>query len=493
MKKKMLALVLALLMASATLAGCAKAGSRERIDRKTNDKAYDSEEDRAIKDYVVELSEDVSYEGQTFTYLGGQGDNFPAKEEETADIRSNALFYRQRDIEDLYGVTWENVNLDGSDEVKDAVINEVMAGGDTYDLVHGFVRSVGRPTLNAGVLMEMQDLDHIDLDREWWCQSLRDSYALDGKLFFLIGPVNIFNYLDAHVVLFNKNVLGFYGIDEDELYDSAREGTWTVDKLFGIASAVPENTSGSGVYRYVEPEGRPFLYSAGYSITLFDENGTPYVPDKLPREFSDLGDKLVPVFTDPGQTVFADPKKNETIETKYGMSIEDIFDNDQGLFLFPTSGAVEYMRQYDVEFGILPMPKLTETQSRYYSPTSSWSVGAVYVPKTVRDAEFAGRITESMGALSQIYVKEAYYEKLLKGQGIFDMESADMLDIVFSTKVYDMADLYCDGDLNNLGPFIQAIDRALTYDNSNFSSDYFANARIANINISVLLRTLGKD
>ena len=70
------------------------------------------------------------------------------------------------------------------------------------------------------------------------------------------------------------------------------------------------------------------------------------------------------------------------------------------------------------------------------------------------------------------------------------MESADMLDIIFTSKVFDMADLYCEGDLGSLGPFIKAIEENMKHDNSNFSSDYFANARLANLNIKILINSL---
>ena len=494
MKIKLPALLFAALMAVSVLVGCGRGGSNKPGgDKPSNENNHETEEDRAIKDYVIELSEGASYEGQTFTYLGGRDENYPIKEEETGDIRSDALFKRQRDLEEIYGIDWENVLVDGSDEAADQTINEVMAGGDSFDLVNGYVRSVGRPTLNARVLMEMQDLDHIDLEREWWNQAMWDSYAIDGKLYFLLGPINVCHYSDTHIVIFNKSVTEMYGINDSDLYDSVKDGTWTIDKMFEFASAIPENPQGTGTYRYIEPGGRSFLYAAGYTITKFDENGLPYVEEKLPREFSDLSDKIVPVFTDAAQSVFENPKKQETIEDKYGASVDELFDDDRGLFMFPNTGAVEYMRQYDVRFGILPMPKLTESQQNYYCLSESYgggSTGAVYVPKTVRDPEMVGRITESMAALSQIYIKDAYYNKLLKGQGIFDMESADMLDIIFTSKVFDMADLYCEGDLNSLGPFIKAIEENMKHDNSNFSSDYFANARLANLNIKILINSL---
>lgn len=493
MKNRLLPLLFALFFTASALVGCSKADHHHTIPGMQNENSPVTEEERAVKDYVLELSEGASYEGKTFAYMGGRDENFPTKEEETGDIRSDALFKRQRDIEDIYGIEWENILVDGSDEAADQMINEVMAGGDSYDLVNGYVRSVGRPTLNARVLMDVQELDHLDLDREWWNQAMWDSYALDGKLFFLLGPINVCHYSDSHIVIFNKSVTEMYGIEDSDLYDSVKDGSWTIDKMFEVASAIPENSSGTGTYRYINPCGRAFLYAAGYSITKYDEDGSPYVEEKLPREFSDLSDKMVPVFTDASQTAFANERKHENMETKFGENEDELFDDDRGLFMFPNTGAVEYMRQYDVPFGILPMPKLSQSQKNYCCLSESFgggSTGAVYVPKTVRDPEMVGRITESMAALSQIYVKDAYYNKLLKGQGIFDMESADMLDIIFESKVFDMADLYCEGDLNSLGPFIKAIDDNMKYDNTNFSSDYYANARIANLNIKLLLKSL---
>ena len=99
-------------------------------------------------------------------------------------------------------------------------------------------------------------------------------------------------------------------------------------------------------------------------------------------------------------------------------------------------------------------------------------------------------VAESMAALSQIYVKDAYYTKLLKSQAIFDLESRDMLDIIYSTKIYDMVDLYAGGDLNNWGEIINVIDKAIKYDSSTFASSYRSSARAVSYNIKALLKTL---
>ncbi|MBR4661484.1 MAG: mechanosensitive ion channel, partial [Clostridia bacterium] len=101
-------------------------------------------------------------------------------------------------------------------------------------------------------------------------------------------------------------------------------------------------------------------------------------------------------------------------------------------------------------------------------------------------------ITEALGALSQIYVKEAFYEKLLKGQSVFDLESREMIDIILRTKVYDLIPLYSGADYNQMGSFLQNLDDAFKIDNSNLTSGYKSNARLCNFNAKQLVRAVNK-
>ncbi|MBQ2468181.1 MAG: hypothetical protein II503_00725 [Clostridia bacterium] len=284
-----------------------------------------------------------------------------------------------------------------------------------------------------------------------------------------------------------------FSVDESALYDAALNGKWTVDMLEEVASAVPQVTNvASGTFRYVHPVGVPFLFAAGQTITKFDEDGAPYVEEALPLEFSDIADRLVSFQGDETQT--AGLKSGEDSSKKYGVErLEDLFLNDHALFYFADTGDVMYLRQQSAEFGILPMPKLNAGQSSYYSYSNPWVGQAVYIPKTVKDIEFVDLMTEAMGALSQKYVKEAYYDRMLRTQAIFDFESQETLEIVFQSKIYDMCVLYSDGNDSTWGQFLDSIEKALTFDNSTFTSDYKANARVAKMNIKFLVQTIDGD
>ena len=394
---------------------------------------------------------------------------------------------------EIFGIDWDPVPLDGGPATKDQVINEVTAGGSDYDLACGGMLTCGQALLNAGVIRSVQDLEHVDFAREWWVQSMKDTFSVKGNLYFLFGPIVPYTYLDTHVVLFNKKVAQMFSVDESDLYGAALNGSWTVDKLEAVASVVPQVTDPtSGTFRYVHPVGVPFLFATGQTITKFDEDGAPYVEEALPLEFSDIADRLVSFQGDETQT--AGLKSGEDSSKKYGVErLEDLFMGDRSLFYFADTGDVMYLRQQSVEFGILPMPKLNAGQSNYYSYSNPWVGQAVYIPKTVKDLEFVDLMTEAMGALSQKYVKEAYYDRMLRTQAIFDFESQETLEIVFQSKIYDMCVLYSDGNDSTWGPFLDAIEKALTFDNSTFTSDYKANARVAKINIKFLIQTIEGD
>ncbi len=493
MLKKTIAVLLALLFAVSILASCGKNGGGKTEPTETaagTGSETKSEEAEMIDTYVKGLAGDYDVSGKTFTYIGPSNGNFPTEDKETGDILSDAVYYRQRDLVEIFGIDWDPVQTTGGEETKDSVIEEVLAGGSEYDLVCGGMLTCGQALLNAGVLQTVNDLDHVDLGKEWWVSTMEKTFSVDGKLFFLFGPIVPYTYYDTQVTLFNKSLTKMFGISDDDLYGSVKAGEWTFDELERFAKEIPEVTSPTtGVFRYVHPTGVSFLFAAGMTITKFDEDGLPYVDDVLPLELSDLSDRLVGTFGDDSQCAYL--ASGEEAMKKFGVEkLEQLFNSNRALFFFADTGDVSYMRNNSVEFGILPMPKASTAQKEYRSYSNPWVGTAVYLPKNVKDKEMSDLLTEAMAALSQKYVKTAYYDKMLRSQAIFDLDSQDMLEIIFSTKIYDMSVLYSNGSVNTWGPFLDCIDKSLSIDNSTFASEYKANARVANMNIKTLIKTV---
>jgi len=102
----------------------------------------------------------------------------------------------------------------------------------------------------------------------------------------------------------------------------------------------------------------------------------------------------------------------------------------------------------EADFGILPYPKLTEDQPRYYSTLAPYNGQFICVPMVLEDAERTGIIVESLAYYGQNIVRPAFYDKTLYGQNFRDDESGEMLDVILSNYIYDFGWYYQIGGYN---------------------------------------------
>ena len=443
-----------------------------------------------INEYVDGLASSNNFEGKTFVWIGG-GSQIPYADEETGNILSDALYYRQRDIEEKFSISFESympeyLENSSNHPVVDAVASDVMAGIGAYDAGYGTSVSVCLPLLNYKAVADINTLSGIDFDREWWTSSLTDTYHFAGKLYFVNGSIVTSNYTDASCVLFNKNIQSDYEIED--LYSLVENGEWTFDKMLEVSSVIPANTNGSGAYRFSSPNGMAVIYANGYTVTKFNDDQNPYVEENLPIELSNLSDKFAPIFGDDNLTVNIKGMINsqyENFNDKYGYNgSSEMFADDNSLFHFTITGDAQYLRGEDVNFGILPMPKESSAQGRYITYAEPWSTFDVFVPKTTKDADVTGIILETMAALGEKYIKPAYYDSILRGHSSFDYESLDMLDIIIEGKVYDIIDFLApDGNTNSDSSFVKTLKGSIQETNQGIASKYKMMAKLVNRNI----------
>jgi len=496
MYKKILSLILAAVMTASILVSCKSGGDSSNTSSSTVEAVTDPEI-LAINDYLSDLAEQFNYDGVSFTYVG-EGGQTAEYEEETGNIENDALYFRQRELEELFGITWQSKKITGYDDgvttnlavfVKEAV----MAGQQDYDLVYGNPISVGAVLFVENSLMDVSGFSTVNLEKEWWNASLPERYSFAGRMFFLTGSA-VTNYFgDSSCILFNKEVLEDYGIEEP--YSFVKDGSWTFDKMFELASTVPLNTSGSGTYRYGEPNGLAILFAHGYGITSFDDEGNPYVEASLPMYLSDIADKYSVIMSDDVQSVHLKGLNGmghqEDYNEKYGYEgSEEMFADGRILFQFATTGTAADLRKDEVLFGIVPVPKGDASQESYYSFANNWSSSFIYVPRCTKDIQMVDVIIEAMGALGHKHIKPAYYDKILKGRSIYDSDSKEMIDIVFENKIYDMADMYAGGNIHTPGKFISAIKYAIDDDSSSLATNYFVYSKLANRQIDKLKKSL---
>jgi hypothetical protein len=119
----------------------------------------------------------------------------------------------------------------------------------------------------------------------------------------------------------------------------------------------------------------------------------------------------------------------------------------------PTS---EDFRNFTDEYGMIPYPMLDENQSGYYTMADGYHT-VLAVPKTVKDTEFVGIITEALNAETYKTYVPTLYEIALKTRYLRDEESKQILDIILEGRVADFGYIYDSwkGGFNFLGALME--------------------------------------
>jgi hypothetical protein len=101
--------------------------------------------------------------------------------------------------------------------------------------------------------------------------------------------------------------------------------------------------------------------------------------------------------------------------------------------------AVVNFLNYDIEYGIVPYPKLDESQDQYYA---GYTDRYFVIPNTCSDPAYVGTILESMSAEGYRQVTPAYFEVALKNRYTKDQTSKEMVDLIKQSMILDFAYVY---------------------------------------------------
>ena len=115
--------------------------------------------------------------------------------------------------------------------------------------------------------------------------------------------------------------------------------------------------------------------------------------------------------------------------------------NEQTMFTTWMLTGVNYLRDMEKDYGIIPMPKLDEQQDQYTAFCHDGS-SAFCIPVTQNTPDTVAAFLEAMCAETYRVVTPAYFETALKGKYSRDNETSQMLDLIVSGIYLDIAYIY---------------------------------------------------
>ena len=356
--------------------------------------------------------------------------------EEIGEPINDAVYRRNANIMDRY-----NVNLDiiksNSNSCASTVRSSVMAGEDAYDIV--ILSAYDMVTLSGeDMLIDLLTLDSIDTNAPYWNPTLSESLTLGGKLYFAMGDLSSIDNRAVRCLYFNKDLFDRYNLEYP--YESVLNGSWTYDKFFEQMEVGTVDLDGNGIYNdddqwglFVQPTiGTNLYYASGRSFIGKGSNG------KLTTEFNDK--RSIEVMQRISELVKAN--EDNMVQSYEFQKYLTLFAENKSLFYAEVLYFTEYYRQYDFNFGILPMPKYDETQENYQQFADGNCLNLCGIPITNTNSEDTALLLEALSAESVETLTPAFYDVCLIGKHVRDNESADMLDIIFSSYVVDYANLF---------------------------------------------------
>lgn len=458
MRKRFISFLLVIAILLTVLISCAPGDNGKTDPGETTDPSGYNEDKTALQNAMAQYNSGVleSLRGQTLTVLTpspGKGfysitsstENEVFYEEPSTDPLSNAVYRRNRKVEDTLGIKIEAQFAGESAGTYDVwgVLNTVMvtnhnAGDKAFNAIDTRMDNEMTYAMN-GQLWNYYKIGSMNLENRWWDQNIVDGFTIYGNvLYVLTGDINYYDDYSVQAVLFNKKIA-----DELQLeypYQAVRDGTWTVDMMTEMAVLGRVDVGGDDVYTPgVDQLGLAddmdcvihFLYCYGLTMSTVNQNGEPEVV--WPNETNtSVVEKVVDIFT------------STYVSRDTGGNI-DHFRNGKIFMYCSLLGSLPGLRNMSDDFGVVPMPKGSVSQDGYHAYMSNgWST-AYAVPITLSDEEAynTGMMLECMSAASKDIITPALYDKLLEAKYIRDPESKEMLEYVFNSKVYDWA-----GDLD---------------------------------------------
>ena len=480
---RLTSLLLAGLLLLPTLASCSK--NDETVDETNASNppsttvAVEVETD-PVENALNELRGQVNWQGEDFGILYSTAfDSYREEVEskpEGGSVINDAVFERNTLFQEYCNLNF--VLIPATAEAYNTTLTKGIQTGTKDFYITSQGGSGAAATALQGYLYNYLDLD-IDYNHEWWDQGTLN-FALDGRVFFMNGPFNTIDDDCTYIIAFNKKLQKEHQVANP--YQTVRDHEWTMEYMNSIISNLSSD-NGDGVWDEKDTYG--LTATSVISTCFFYGAGLKYVDNSLDKDLPELilSDKLdrVTEVMDITRKVL---HENNSTHVAIGM---DIFINDRALYGFEV---VNYLRvlnaQMTSEYGVLPVPKYDKAQEKYYSFSNAGVGTTLSIPTSTAqlDMDMFAKTLEIYCLLSQKLVKPAYYEVTLMTRNIQDLDSAEMLDIVFQNRIYDMAAYF--GDLGLVGIFEEAASGA----SDTFASKYAAANRAFNKRVKNLLNKL---
>ena len=379
---------------------------------------------------IVRGTSAATYQSDDFTFGDANDDGL------YGDNLDNAVKERNNKVEEIYHVTLE---VDKNNSINDAIRNDIEASTGDYDAIMPTL-SVLAALASEDKLVDLAEIENFDIYAPWYDKNATDAFSIANHIYFTTGDITILNKVCSPSVLFNKDMITNYNLDSP--YDLVREHKWTFDKMIDMAKQVASDQGDfeKNIYGMVTSYADPFnfLGGSGEKIVEKDEDDLPYLSIGNARSVSIAQHILDTYAAGDSYLVYA-----QECPAPIWVTSLAVFAEGRALFRPSAFSATTKLRkQSTMEFGIVPLPLMDDTQEDYVSYCGTGEVAGIAIPTSAPDYDFSAYMIDAYSAYAKTYITHAYTDINLYQRDARDDESEEMLDLIFSHIAYDMGECY---------------------------------------------------
>ena len=473
---KLLTLMLAILMLVSAFVACGGDGSPG-----TEGKGAESEKNKIEYEtlpYVEDdIPDDLRFDGQTLTFFTKDDSEHWKYEMDCdyllGDTLFDAIYYRNKSVEEQLGVTVTTVSQKGSNNFDGAWIDtyRTAVNARTGDFETAAISmGGGAPLAVEGLYYNVIDFPYLSLEKPWWNQKVHDELTMFHALYYLIGDIAVTQISWGTGMFYNKDILDKYFPDGSvNLYQTVKDRKWTIDCMYDIVAQVYEDVDGSGTMTDGDVVGfwdgevgtknrgerDAWIVACGIDITqeVSGQHQLTFYSNRTVEAF----EKLKALHAQNPGTLIIDSRYTDFTK----------FENGNVLFYLTRLNSGSIYRTMDGRYGVLPMPMLEENQEGGYRNYVFYAASAVVIVSSLPEEkkEMVGATLELMAAESYRQVTPAYCEVALKTKYAEDAEDSAMYDMIIDS-LYTSFGMINGKNLGNINSLFRdfTIDLAQTWE-----------------------------
>lgn len=357
-------------------------------------------------------------------------------EEEIGEVINDAVYKANLAVEDRFNmkITEVNSGLSGDENTHmTATKASINAGDDSFDIAMGHDILLAQASLE-GLFTNLYDVPKINFSKPWWLENTVKAMTCDGQMYVFTSAMSYLSMNWTRVLYINKEKAKDFGITVP--YKDVLDGTWTLDKLITLNKNTYTDLNGDDIRDMDDFYGMIFSGMFYCTTEPFGIEAISKDPDEI-LKLNINTPRTVEMIDKMYDLVFTQDTYYEPDDMWYK---NDRFMNNKALFIYSELGwVIDPFRSTDINYGILPMPKLNDSQEKYYA---GYTDMPFVIPMTAPNLDRTGLIIEAMSAEGYKKIFPAYYEIALKNKYLQDEESIQILDIINQSRMLDFAYMY---------------------------------------------------